>query len=218
MQRIIEQLESEEPNRIVFAGDSITHGALHTYGWRDYGQLFSERLRYELERHRDFCIKTASSGWTTQDVKKDIDWNILQFEPSIVSIMLGTNDAKKAQEGVRDFEDSYNYILDELDKCRSLFLLHTMNPVLDSAKDILGDLPLYAQAVRNIALQRDLPLIDHYSHWEQMRAKDASRIVGWMNDQTHPNERGHRAFARLMFKELNLWDPENSRVCMHCVV
>ena len=52
-------LPLDEPLRWVFAGDSITHGALHTMGWRDYTELFSERLRHELKRPRDCVVKTG---------------------------------------------------------------------------------------------------------------------------------------------------------------
>ncbi|HEU5326569.1 MAG TPA: hypothetical protein VFU78_00670, partial [Thermomicrobiales bacterium] len=43
-------LQGVEPVRWVFAGDSITHGAAHTIGWRDYTELFGERVRWELRR------------------------------------------------------------------------------------------------------------------------------------------------------------------------
>ena len=57
-------MDDAPPLRWVFTGDSITHGAVHTYGWRDYTELFSERLRYEMGRRRDMVIKTGISGWT----------------------------------------------------------------------------------------------------------------------------------------------------------
>jgi len=35
MQRIKDILKSEKPVKWLFYGDSITHGALYTSGWRD---------------------------------------------------------------------------------------------------------------------------------------------------------------------------------------
>ena len=37
----------------VFFGDSITHGALHTYGWRSFPEIFEERLRFEMNHVMD---------------------------------------------------------------------------------------------------------------------------------------------------------------------
>ena len=46
----------------MFTGDSITHGALHTMGWRSYPEHFAERVRWELGRMRDIVINTGISG------------------------------------------------------------------------------------------------------------------------------------------------------------
>src|SRR5437763_1523904 len=77
----------------VFAGDSITHGALHSFGYRDYVEHFAERLRFEMHRTGDLVIKTASDGWRTKNLIDDLDASVLQFSPQVVSIHLGMNDA-----------------------------------------------------------------------------------------------------------------------------
>jgi hypothetical protein len=51
-------LRTEKPVKWLFYGDSITHGAAHTRGWRDYTEIFSERIRTELQRAEDVVIKT----------------------------------------------------------------------------------------------------------------------------------------------------------------
>ena len=53
MDEIRALLGRDEPVRWVFTGDSITHGAAHTIGWRDYTELFDERARWELRRTRE---------------------------------------------------------------------------------------------------------------------------------------------------------------------
>jgi lysophospholipase L1-like esterase len=217
MEKIINRLHSQEANRILFTGDSITHGALHTYGWRDYEQLFSERLRYELVRKRDIVIKSAISGWTTQDIRNDIEWNILQFRPDIVFIMLGMNDAANGKDGITKFQDNYNHIIDKLEKNNSLIVLQTMNPIWDTpAATGRRELPLYVEAIRNIASIRNIPIIDHYAYWNLFIRKVPFRIYEMMDDELHPNDRGHRVMARLLFENLAMWDIGNSRVCKHC--
>ena len=47
----------------VFYGDSITHGALHTYGWRSFVEIFEERLRFEKNHVMDYVINSGTSGF-----------------------------------------------------------------------------------------------------------------------------------------------------------
>jgi lysophospholipase L1-like esterase len=106
MKRIIERMKSEKPIKWVFTGDSITHGALHTWGARDYTEHFCERIRYEMNRIRDIVIKTGISGWTTGFIREDIEWNILQFKTDVVSIMIGMNDCTMKHDGLTKFRDN----------------------------------------------------------------------------------------------------------------
>ena len=48
IEKIANLLSGKLPVRWIFTGDSITHGGLHLAGWRDYVQLFEERVRWEL--------------------------------------------------------------------------------------------------------------------------------------------------------------------------
>jgi lysophospholipase L1-like esterase len=203
-------MKTVEPMKWVFAGDSITHGALHTWGSRDYTELFSERRRYEMDRGRDLIIKTAISGWTTKLIRNDIDWHILQFQPDVVSIMIGMNDCTLGHEGLPAFEDNYRYILDRvMENPKTSVILHTMNPIWKEAVERYEYLPAYVEVVRKVAQERKLPLIDHWTEWTCAIEEMPRRQSFWMNDSLHPNSFGHRAFARLMFKELGIWDDQS---------
>ncbi|MFD5187760.1 LamG-like jellyroll fold domain-containing protein [Streptomyces sp. NPDC058357] len=48
--RISTVLNSDTPATRVVTGDSNTHGALHTNGWRSYPEHWTERVRWELGR------------------------------------------------------------------------------------------------------------------------------------------------------------------------
>src|SRR5690348_15954016 len=67
-------LSRNQPVVWVFTGDSVTHGALHTSGWRSYPELFAERVRWELHRFRDIVINSGVSGDTTGELLKDQEW------------------------------------------------------------------------------------------------------------------------------------------------
>jgi lysophospholipase L1-like esterase len=213
MKPIIDRMKSVEPMKWVFAGDSITHGALHTWGDRDYTELFSERRRYEQDRGRDIIIKTAISGWNTKLIRNDLDWNILQFNADVVSIMIGMNDATLGPEGLETFRDNYTWILDRIaENPKTHVILHTFNPVWPNAVGRVEHLPGYVEVIRQIAAERKLPLIDHWSYWHNALQEDPIRSFAWMNDSIHPGSYGHRAIAKLLFEELDMWDAK-SYVC-----
>ncbi len=212
MDKIKELLKSDSPIKWLFTGDSITHGVLHTYGHRDYVQLFEERLRFELARYKDVVIRTAVSGWTTQDILNDIEWNVLQFNPDVFSIMIGMNDASKVS--IDDFTDNYRRILDIVDKrTTALAILHTPNPAVagfDSTRD--SSLPKIVESVRNLGQERGIPVVDHYAEWTLHLAQSLGSTLPLMNDCIHPNSYGHQVFARLLMKELGIWG-EKSTFC-----
>src|SRR5688572_4256077 len=69
---------AKEPITWVFTGDSITHGALHTKGWRSYPEHFAERVRWEMRRMRDVVINTGISGDRSGGLLADLDWRVLR--------------------------------------------------------------------------------------------------------------------------------------------
>ena len=79
----------------LFYGDSITHGAKHTHGWRDFTEIFAERLRWEMSLRQDVVINTGISGNSTVDLLNDYDWRVRHWQPNVVFILIGTNDIIK---------------------------------------------------------------------------------------------------------------------------
>ena len=59
MTRVQALLEDGRSLTWLFYGDSITPVALHTVGWRDYTELFAERIRFEMGRVNDAIINTG---------------------------------------------------------------------------------------------------------------------------------------------------------------
>ncbi|MBM3262501.1 MAG: SGNH/GDSL hydrolase family protein [candidate division Zixibacteria bacterium] len=200
-----------EPVKWVFTGDSITHGALHTTGWRDYTEHFTERVRWEMGRRRDVIVKTAISGWTMDRITEDLDWNVLQFAPDCVSINVGMNDCNAGIEGLERFGATY---LDTIERIRSggaEVLLHTPNGILPTtSENRVRHLPAYVETIREIGHTTGAPVIDHYAEWTV--GPPGGAMHSWLGDGCHPNEYGHRVMAHTLFRALGIWD-ENSLVC-----
>ena len=83
----------------VFYGDSITHGAAHTHGWRSFPEIFHERVRWELKKSNDIVINTAYSGQTAFNLsqKEYFTSHVSRFSPDAVFLLIGTNDIVKTE-------------------------------------------------------------------------------------------------------------------------
>ena len=207
-------LKGKEPVTWVFTGDSITHGALHTMGWRSYPEHFAERVRWELRRVRDIVINTGISGDRITGLLKDAEWRVHRFRPHVVSLMMGMNDCTAGPAGRDTFRQGLERFHAEVKERNGLLLLNTSNRIWspDMQKDRRSDLPAYMDIVREVAAAHQLPLVDHYQHWTQTR-KDTYELIYLLSDATvHPNQYGHAEFANLLFRHLGIFDAA-SRTC-----
>ncbi len=185
----------------LFYGDSITHGAKHTAGHRDYTQLFSEKVRYELDRRGDIVINTAFSGNTTRDLLGDFDWRVGQFSPTAVFVMIGMNDCDSCKVPLDEFQENLSLLVRRIVEIGALPVMQTTNPIVTGqAPSREPHFPAYMNAVRETAEKNALPLIDHTTHW----MAQSSFPTSWMADAFHPNAQGHHALYE------HLW---NSIVC-----
>ncbi|MFE5935362.1 GDSL-type esterase/lipase family protein [Streptomyces sp. NPDC056470] len=207
-------LNSSTPAVWLTTGDSITHGALWTNGWRSYCEHFQERLRYELgkPKHSDFVIDTGVSASTTNDLVAKFADRVSVFRPKVVSIMLGTNDAATASTG----RDVYRANLRKLvANVRALPggavpLLQTPNPVDLNRWPNHAALADYVTIMREVAEESGVVLIDHHAHW--LATNGGTVPLNLLGDGLHPDQRGHLFLAKKMVRDLRVFDPA-SRVC-----
>ncbi|MEU9851675.1 GDSL-type esterase/lipase family protein [Streptomyces sp. NPDC047974] len=207
-------LNSDKPAVWLTTGDSITHGALWTNGWRSYPEHFQERVRWELGRPKnsDFVIDTGVSGSTTNDLVAKFADRVAAFRPRVVSIMLGTNDAATAATGPSVFRSNLRKLVTAVRAVPdgAIPLLQTPNPVdVDRWTDraSLGD---YARITREVAAELNVVLVDHHAHW--LKSNGGAVPLSLLGDGLHPNQRGHLVMAKKMIRDLRLHDPA-SRVC-----
>ena len=201
LEAIQELLQSPQPVKWLFTGDSITHGALHTMGHRDYPEHFRERVRWELRRMQDCVINNACSGWTVKVAGENLDSNVLQFKPDVVFLNFAPNDCVGGAAGLNNFKSNYLEVIDRIqNETSALVVLQTPSLLISLDEVRFAELPAYIQVVRNIADERQLLLIDHSSAWEEENAKGT--MMYWLSDAVHPNEYGHLAMAHTLFRSL----------------
>ena len=210
MERVKKLLKQDRPVKWLFYGDSITHGAFHTFGCRDYTELFAERVRYEMGRKSDIVINTGISGNTTRQLLDGFDWRVRQFAPHIVFVMIGMNDGKPGNGlSEKEFEDNLDNLCMKINDINGLPVLQTTCPILRGSNPEMEDkLQRLMEIARKVADGKSLPIIDHTRFWRQ----NEDQHFYWMSNPNHPNEYGHRAFAYLIFKDLGIYE-SNAPTC-----
>ena len=193
----------------VFTGDSITHGALHTYGWRSYVELFAERLRWEMERPKHIVINTGISGERCDGLLKDIQPRILRFEPTVVSVMIGMNDALASEAGREPFRKKLSQLVRQIQSSGAVVLLNTPNTINIKKAPERADVAAYAAIVREVSAATDAPLVDHYAYWQRAKPKQEDLLPWLADERIHPGVYGHRALAREIFRRLDMFDPDS---------
>ena len=206
MEQIKNLLKSSEPVRWLFYGDSITHGAKHTNGRRDFSEHFRERVVWELQRKKDLVLNSAFSGFKVSDLLRDFDFRAQAFMPHAAFILIGSNDSADVEPDV--FAGQLEELVGKFEAINCRCILQTTLPVLRDLDPKRLRTPEFAEKVRFIAGKYDLPLIDHFESW-----KNDSAEFYLHADALHPNGEGHIKIAHDIFRALGIFDCENSRVC-----
>lgn len=209
MQRIKNFFHSDSPVRWLFNGDSITHGARHTNGFRDYTEHFCERVRYIIGRREDLVIKSAYSGNTTRHLLDTFEHRVAVLKPHVVFYMIGMNDCSPTNDvSVEEYEQNIDLIGQKTEKLGAVPVFQTCNPIVAPHGDHLvraaERLDLYLNALRKRVASRGWVLIDHYQYWLQ----NQPLLYSWMNDAVHPNQYGHRVFYRYLSECLGITEPK----------
>jgi lysophospholipase L1-like esterase len=210
MERVKKLFESDAPVKWIFYGDSITHGALHTFGQRDYVELFAERVRFELARTMDIIITTAISGDNSRGLLNSFDWRVAQFKPDVVFLMIGMNDCNVDNDiELEEFESNLSELATKIGDLDAVPILQTTCPILPGqAPERFPYFDSYMDAIRKVASARELPLIDHAQYWQE----HPDSHFYWMNNAFHPNADGHRVFAQYIYRCLDIYD-DTSHSC-----
>lgn len=195
-----------------FIGDSITQGVTHTHGWRNYVELFAERVRGELDRRGDAVINSGVSGSTTQDLLAEFDWRAGRFAPDVLFVMFGTNDMTDDEEGVRGFRFRLDQIIQRGRDVGATMVLQTPPPVRGEGARTPDLMAQYAATVREVAEGLGVVLVDHADTWSRAAKEAGDGIApdGWLDDAVHPGPRGHHAMVRTLLEVLDLADPTSA--------
>lgn len=209
MQPLKKRIASGKPTVWLFYGDSITHGAEHTYGGRDFTEHFSERIRYEMNRKQDIVVNTAFSGNNTRVLLDDFERRVAMLKPDVVFLMIGYNDCSNQIVPLEQYQSNLRELCSRIQAIGAIPILQTSNtfiPGQDAAREPYAE--SYMNALREVAEADKLPLIDHYRFWRD----NPIWTIFWLGDALHPNAYGHLIMAKYIIAALGIFDA-NSFVC-----
>lgn len=203
--------------KILFIGDSITHGAAHTNGYDSVPQLFEKAL-IDLGYNKNIVINTAVSGATADYAdngclnKNNVKHRLNAFlypkditqKPDFAIVMIGTNDTVVKNMNADIFENNIRDIIKIIKEAYVTPILRTPPPVNKKRKDVIANLYDFANKIIKVANEENIIVIDHTNTWTKIAQTNEPNLltVGknkvWLNDLIHPNHAGQVA----MFKEV----------------
>ena len=218
MKRTLAKLRAGRHVTIVALGDSNTEITFHTRGHLNWVGLLSEAVFETYGNGVCTLINSGKCGSSIREGLTRLDRDVLRYDPDLVIIAFGMNDATAGPTGLAPFKaDAREMIRRKREACAAEILIMTPNPVVT-----VNGLPLpteqpapgrawespgcplkqYAAALVEIATELDCSKVDHYSSWTKktfapiQAVADPTGLWPRMADAIHPGPLGHLAFFR----------------------
>ena len=209
------------PVLIVALGDSVTQGYT-AHAKIDHEQVYHARLKRRLEATHPLTtfsvINAGAAGHTVQDAIKRLERDVIRFEPDLLIVAFGLNDAAHGGfEGVKQFKTDLTHLLERVQAdTNAHVLLVTPSFTLRQTNDhihpaelvyVAGLLPLqrggivtaYAAAIRQVGAARRVPVADVYAAWERAALGGVNTDDWLANGLNHPTGEAHAVTADLLF-------------------
>lgn len=193
---VARRLKTGQPTRVVCFGDSITGAYYHTGGTRAWCDMLGLALQQANPRANIEMDNAGISGHTTVNALARIENDVLAKQPHLVVVMFGMNDVTRVP--LDQFRENTRTIARRSLDNGSAVVLCTPNSVYDNTARPNDRLAEFSQAVRDVATELKLPLVDCFAAWQQIRQGDPADWMLMMSDTIHPNMNGHKRFAELI--------------------
>ena len=222
---IREILASRNPIRWIFAGDDVVGGSNKLGEDPGFVDMFQERIRWELRRFPDVVVNAGSPHFTISQFRSHLEKHVISFKPNLVVLMPGRRESVKGRINCHSFREDLRQCALKLRQADALVLLMTPPPFFDNPdfsnqdldkagkagrKDKHTDLVYFVDVIREISLEHEFPLIDHYDDWVQNNLQLRNNYFEVPSQKL--SGEGQRIIASLMLHELDLYDAQ-SNIC-----
>jgi len=201
----------EEPFPIVLFGSSNTAVNFGSRGRLTWGEWIHRALR--LQAGMNFkVINSGIGGDTTRDLLNRIRRDVLYYRPKAVILTVGGNDCSR-DLGLETYRSNLYRLVEILEDHGILPVLqtyyvpdysafHSQVPGKDAR--VRREFPMYMEAVRQVAAERGLGLIDLYRYFEPLYREDLALYKTLMIDDMHLSYVGNYAVASVVARQLGL--------------
>jgi lysophospholipase L1-like esterase len=209
-----------KPGGIVMFGDSTTapRGKLKVYAMRVETMLQS--IGSSLGVHN-----AGIGGNTTRDALKRLQSDVLKYKPRVVVMQFGINDsavdvwknpaATAPRVPLTEYLANLRRMIAAAQEAKTKVILMTTNPLRWTSKlrEVYGKPPYdlaaedgfdsatlagYNEALRKLAAELKVPLVDVRAAYPDFAAKHQTTIEGMLLDGMHPNDLGQELVAELL--------------------
>lgn len=221
-QQLKTKMENDDSLTWLFMGDSITHGAAYTLGQDTVAQSFEKYLKDDLKRSKDIVINTAVSGATVNGAnEKDTDSSTLKhiqarlndYNPDVISIMLGTNDIVRTREF---YKTNLKTLVDKAKEKTDIVVLRSPLPTQWTDRD--PKCKEFTEVMKEVAYERDCIFIDQYTPFYDIVSKypymyqDQYHIYGdnwaFTKGALHPGANGHLMMTHQFIEGIGILDED----------
>jgi lysophospholipase L1-like esterase len=194
---------------IVIIGDSTVCNYPAEHACRGWGQFIGEHFKDTVR-----IANHAASGRSTKSFIAEGRWKrALDEKPDFVLIQFGHNDSHakgrpEATDAATDYRDFLRRYVDETRSANATPILVTpmYRRTFDKDGKLTDILQPYADAMKAVAAEKGVPLIDLHTAsgtlFRQLGKEHCPALASSEIDFTHFNEKGARAMADLVMKEL----------------
>ncbi|MCK4981312.1 MAG: SGNH/GDSL hydrolase family protein [Victivallaceae bacterium] len=215
--RTIGKLKNGEHCTIVALGDSITEVTFHTRDRLNWVGLLEEAVFEAYGNGVCTLINSGKCASSYAEALTRIERDVLRYEPDLVIIAFGMNDAGDGLEKLPEFQKNVRRTIALIrERCGSEILIRTPNPVVPTHGVSLPEncragqcwespnrpLLKYSAVLVKLADELDCACVDHYTLWTEKKytvkhpVADSQGLWIRMGDAIHPGYIGHLAFFR----------------------
>ncbi len=196
--------------RIVVVGDSTVCDYPQTRPERGWGMFIQERFQEGAVE----VINLAASGRSTKTFISEGRWQkALDKKPDYVLIQFGHNDSHdpskpESTDAATDYRDYLRRYIDDSRAIGATPILVTpmVRRTFDADGKLKDELARYAAAMKEVGLEKKAAVIDLHASSkqlvEQLGPAAAAELANKTGDATHFNEKGAKAMAELVIREL----------------
>jgi lysophospholipase L1-like esterase len=196
----------ETSHRIIAFGSSNTEMSWSNAGRHNWVEWLNLNLREHIGKH--VCvINQGIGGETTEDLLLRLGRDVLSFQPSVVIVTIGGNDAKKGIP-LEKFSENLRKICSLIQDSNAQPMLQTYYcPMYHLRTDnFKGLFESFIEANRVLAKEMDLLLVDQYRHFEPFYRNHPEEYGQMMRDWIHVNHLGNLVMGMHISSKFQLPD------------